>query len=38
MTMEYIGNYIDKKINETPRFIRFTFYTYFDRKCVLNLL
>lgn len=26
MTMEYISNYIDKKINENPRFIRFTFY------------
>lgn len=26
MTMEYVSNYIDKKINEDPQFIRFTFY------------
>lgn len=26
MTMEYVSNYIDKKINENPQFIRFTFY------------
>lgn len=26
MTMEYVSNYIDKKINENPKFIRFTFY------------
>ncbi|MDO5556263.1 MAG: hypothetical protein Q4G09_06605 [Clostridia bacterium] len=26
MTMEFVSNYIDKKINANPNFIRFTFY------------
>lgn len=26
MTMEFVSNYIDKKINQNPNFIKFTFY------------